>query len=131
MPPVNPIGKVVYICDEVLRDPGSGKVSILGIFDDVVLPPGAVYPFRLGRMCVAAQLVGGSGVVPLHVEIVEGAMRSIVRAAGPYTVRFPTRHHIVTVSIRILDVLFPAAGTYFVELYSQGVLLDDRMLRLH
>jgi hypothetical protein len=51
---MNPTGKVVYVCDEVLQDPASGKFSFLGIFDDVVLPPAAGYPFRLGRMCVAA-----------------------------------------------------------------------------
>jgi hypothetical protein len=40
MAPVNPLGKLVYVCDEVLHDPASGKISYLGIFDDVVPPPG-------------------------------------------------------------------------------------------
>jgi hypothetical protein len=116
MPPVNPTGKVVYVCDDVLQDPGSGKFSFLGIFDDVAPPAG--YPFRLGRMCVAAQLAGGSGPVPVHVEVVEGATQRLVRAAGPFTVQFPARHQVVTVCVRILDVVFPAPGVYFVELYS-------------
>ncbi len=51
---VNPSGKIVYVCDEVLHDPASGKASFLGIFDDVVPPTGSAYPYRLGRMCVAA-----------------------------------------------------------------------------
>jgi hypothetical protein len=46
---VNPTGKVVYVSDDVLQDPASGKFSFLGIFDDVVPPAGAKYPFRLGR----------------------------------------------------------------------------------
>jgi hypothetical protein len=131
MPPVNPTGKVVYVCDDVLQDPGSGKFSFLGIFDDVSPPTSAGYPFRLGWVCVAAQLVGGSGPVPVRVEIVEGATQNLVRAARPFTVRFPTRHQVVTVCIRLLDVVFPTPGTYFVELYSQGAFLDDRILRLH
>jgi hypothetical protein len=131
MPPANPTGKVVYVCDDVLQDPGSGKFSFLGIFDDVVPPPTVGYPFRLGRICVAAQLVGGSGAVPVRVEVVEGATQTLVRGAGPFPVNFPTRHQVVTVCFRFLDVDFPAPGVYFVELYSQGAFLDDRLLRLH
>ena len=59
MPPVNPTGKIVYVCDEVLQDPTSGEFGFLGIFDDVLPSSASGYPFRLGRMCVAAQLVGG------------------------------------------------------------------------
>ena len=128
---MNPTGKVVYVCDEVLQDPASGKVSFLGIFDDVMVPPGLGYPFRLGRMCVVVQLVGGSGSVPVHVEVVEGATQNLIRRAGPFTIAFPSPHQIVTVCVRFLQVDFPAAGVYFVELYSQGAFFDDRTLRLH
>ncbi len=131
MSTVTPTGKLVYVCDEVLQDPASGKFSFLGIFDDVVVPPGSGYPFRLGRMCVAAQLVGGSGSVPVHVEVVEGATQNLVRSAGPFAVNFPSRHQIVTVCVRLLNVVFPAPGMYFVEQCSQGAFLDDRNVRLH
>ena len=131
MASINPTGKIVYVCDELVQDPATGKFSFLAIFDDVVRPPGSGYPFRLGRMCVAAQFVGASGPVSLHVEVVEGATQNLVRSAGPFTVNFLTRHQVVTVCFRILGVLFPAPGVYFVELYSQGVFLDDRVLRLH
>ena len=95
------------------------------------VPPGFSNPFRLGRMCVAAQLVGGSGSLPVHVEVVEGATQNLIRSAGPFAVAFPTRHQALTLCVRLLDVDFPAGGVYFVELYSQGVFLDDRKLRLH
>jgi hypothetical protein len=128
---VNPTGKVVYVCDEVLQDPTSGKFNFLGIFDDVLPSPAAGYPFRLGRMCVAAQLVGGSGQVPMHIEIVDGTTQNLIRRAGSFLVSFPSRHQVVMVCVRILNVVFPSPGLYFVELYSQGAFLDDRLLRLH
>jgi len=131
MSPVNATGKVIYVCDEVLRDPASGKISFLGIFDDIVAPPGSDYPFRLGRMCVVAQLVGGSGPLPVHVEIVEGVTQNLIRQSGPFTIQLPSRHQIVTVCVRLLNMDFPGLGVYFVELYSQGAFLDDRILRLH
>ncbi len=131
MSPAGPTGKLVYLCDEVLHDPASGKISYLCIFDDVAAPPGSGYPFRLGRMCVAAQLVGGVGPIPVHVEVVEGATQNLVRRAGPFTLNFPGRHQIVTACVRLLNVAFPGPGVYFVELYSQGAFVDDRTLRLH
>jgi hypothetical protein len=131
MSSVNPSGKVVYVCDEVLQDPASGKFSFLAIFDDVVAPPAIGYPFRLGRLCVVAQLVGGAGSVPVHVEVVEGTTQNLIRRAGPFSVNFPARHQIVTVCFRLLDVTFPTPGVYFVEMYTQGRFLDDRILRLH
>jgi hypothetical protein len=131
MPSVNPTGKVVYLCDEVLQDAGSGKFNFLGIFDDVVPDPAAGYPYGLGRMCVAAQFVGASGAVPIRVEVVEATTQNLIRGVGPFSVNFPTRHQVVTVCFRILNMVFPAPGVYFVELYSQGTFLDDRMLRLH
>lgn len=131
MSSVNPTGKLVYVCDEVLQDPASGKFSFLGIFDDVVSPTASGYPFRLGRMCVAAQLLGGPGPVPVHIEVVEAATQNLVRRAGPFAVNFPSRHQVVTVCLRLLNVVFPTPGVYFVELYSQGAFLDDRTLRLH
>jgi len=82
MASVNPTGKVAYVCDEVLQDPASGKYNFLGIFDDVVLPPGANYSYQLGRICVEAQLVGGDGPVPVRVEVVQGTTQNLVRAAG-------------------------------------------------
>lgn len=131
MPPVTPTGKVVYVCDEVLQDPTSGKFSFLGIFDDVLPSPAAGYPFRLGRMCVAAQLVGGSGQMPVHIEDVDGTTQNLVRQVGPFLVSFPSRHQVVTVCVRILNVIFPSPAVYFVELYCRGAFLDDRLLRLH
>jgi hypothetical protein len=131
MPSVSPSGKIVYVCDEVVRDPASGKSSFFGIFDDVVSPVSVGYPFQLARMCVTAQLVGGTGSVPVHVEVVEGTTQSLVRRAGPYGVRFPNKHQVVTVCIRLLNIVFPAAGAYFVELYLNGAFLDDRLVRLH
>jgi hypothetical protein len=131
MSTVNPGGKLVYVCDEVLHDPASGKISFLGIFDDVVVPSGSAYPFQLGRMCVAAQLVGGWSQLSVHVEVVEGTAQNLVRQAGPFTVNFASKHQIVTVRVRLLNVDFPGPGLYFVELYSQGSFIDDRTLRLH
>lgn len=131
MPPVIPVGKIAYLCDEVLQDPASGKTSFLGIFEDVVPPPDVGYPYRLRRLCVAAQLTGGFGVSAIHVEVVQAATQRAIRASAPFQIRFPGRRRVVTICVRLLDVVFPAPGEYFVELFSQGAFLDDRALRLH
>jgi hypothetical protein len=121
----------VYVCDEVLQDPATGKSSFLGIFDDIVPPPATGYPFRLSRMCVVAQPVGGSARCRSASRLSKERRRISFGGAGPFTVSFPTRHQVVTICFQILNVVFPAPGVYFVELYSQGAFLDDRLLRPH
>jgi hypothetical protein len=102
MPPVIPVGKIAYLCDEVLQGPASGKTSYLGIFEDVVPPPDAAYPYKLGRLCVAAQLAGGFGVSAIHVEVVQSATQRVIRASGPFRVPFPGRRRVVTICVRLL-----------------------------
>jgi hypothetical protein len=130
MPSLNPVGKVVHLCDDVARDPATGKTHFLGIFDDVVPPANAVFPFRLAVMCVVAQLTGSLGRIPVHLEIVEGTTGQQVRRAGPFTLNFVHQQQVVTVCIRVRDCPFPSAGVYFVEFFVGGLFLDDRRLRV-
>ena len=54
-----PVVKGVYVCDDVLADPASGKVSLLNAFDAV--RPSSAFPFVLGKMTVVVALRGGAG----------------------------------------------------------------------
>ena len=76
---VRPITKSIYVCDEVVADPSSGKVSLLGVFNAV--RPVSAYPYRLGRLCVVLQFTDGFGDFAVQVEIV--AQRISGRSPSP------------------------------------------------
>lgn len=130
MPSVIPVGKIVYVCDDVLEDPASGKTHVLGIFNTVRAGGADAYPYRLGRLCVFAQLTGGAGQVPVRVDIVNGKTQKVVFRSQEGSLDFSGRHTEVAVCFRILDGSFPEPGVYFVELCCGDTFIDDRMLRL-
>ena len=48
---VIPLGKIVYVCDEIERDPSTGKVTILGSFTSIRMEEGATYPLHRDKFC--------------------------------------------------------------------------------
>jgi hypothetical protein len=125
---VTPLGKIVYVCDDVIQDPANGKLHVLGAFDAIRLPDGAGYPYLLGQMCVFAQMAGGRGSTVIEAKVIDAATGDTLFGSPVYRVNFPGGHTIVTLLIRLLDCPFPAAGTYVVQLFCQGAFVDDRRL---
>lgn len=122
-----PLGKIVYVCDDVLQDPASGKLHVLGAFTKV-RPLDATYPFLLGRMCIFAQLAGNIGSATVEAKVMDASTGNEVFGSPTYQVNFPGGTIVVTVVIRLLDCLFPRPGAYLVQLFCQGTFVDDRRL---
>ncbi|MGL4553597.1 MAG: DUF6941 family protein [Gemmataceae bacterium] len=125
---VTPLGKIVYVCDDVLQDPVVGKFHILGAFNFVRIPPDGSFPYRLDRLCVFAQLAGGLGTSLVEVKVIEAAAGSELFGSPAYRVTFRGGNSVTSVLIRMLNCPFPGPGTYLVQLYCQGEFLDDRRL---
>jgi hypothetical protein len=125
---VPPILKAIYLCDEVVEDPVSKKVSVLGAFN-VVRPPSS-YPYHLPKLCVLAKLAGGLGEVPVRVVIARASDQCPVYTSTERLLRFEDRHQMIYVLFRILNCPFPTAGAYLVELHSRDNFLDDHRLHL-
>lgn len=127
---VVPVGKIVYVCDDVLEDSASGKTHVLGIFNAVRKDGPSVFPYRLGRLCVFAQLTGGTGQLPARVDVVNGRTQEVVFRSQERLVNFAGKQTEVAVCFRILGVAFPGPGVYFVEFYCGNRFIDDRIVRL-
>jgi Family of unknown function (DUF6941) len=127
---VVPVAKAVYLSDDVIEDPQSRKVHLLGTFNAARPPGQPAFPYRPRQICVFAQLVGGVGEAPIHVEIIRAATEEVIYTFPERRIRFPTRHTTVSACFRVRDCVFPEAGTYIVELYCNNTFLDDRTLQL-
>src|SRR5262245_28678087 len=68
---IGPIGKIVYVCDDVVSDPTSHKFHIIGAFSSLRLPAGEGFPYQHGRLCVFAQLAGGRGQMAFRAAVVD------------------------------------------------------------
>jgi len=56
-----PVGKIVYVCDDVVADPVSHKPSILNFWEVVRVPAEASFPYTLEKLCVVALISDGQG----------------------------------------------------------------------
>ncbi len=127
---VLPVGKIVYVCDDVLEDPASGKTHVLGIFNAVRTAGLSAFPYRLRQLCVFAQLTGGTGQLPARVDVVNGKTQEVVFRSQRALLNFPGKRIEVAVCFCILGGRFPEPGVYFVELYCGNRFIDDRVIRL-
>ena len=125
-----PMAKALYFCDEVLEDPTSLKTHMIGVFNAIRAPASATFPYRLPEFCVFAQLVGGVGEVPIHVEIVDKNSEVVIYEFPKQHLRFPTRLSIVFACFRIRNCWFTQPGVHVVELYCQDTFIDDRVLHI-
>jgi hypothetical protein len=121
-----PVGKIVHICDDVVTDPVSHKPSLLNLWEVVRVPRGDSFPYTLGKVCVAALMRDGEGEVRFRVDLVRADTSGVVRRSRDYLVRFADRRRSTLVAIRLKDVAFPEPGSYLVELFCEGVFVDDR-----
>lgn len=127
MAPVLPLVKGVYVCDEVLADPASRKVSLLNVFITTRPGPGG-FPFVLGKLCVLVALRGGRGQARVRVDVVRAATDTVIFRTAERDVFFPDPLLTVYVRFRLERVRFPAPGRYGVEVYSGRDFLDDEVI---
>src|SRR5580704_8556090 len=65
--PVKPVAKRVYVCDDVVGDPSTGKVTLVNLWDAVRLPPDATFPYSLAKLCVFVWWRDGAGKVKTRI----------------------------------------------------------------
>ena len=120
-----PVGKIVYVCDDVITDPVSHKPSVLNIWEIVRVPAEASFPYTLGTLCLVALMRDGQGEVRFRVDVVRADTTDVIRRSKDYPVRFVDRQRSTLVAIRLKEVIFPQPGAYLVELFCDGAFVDD------
>ena len=125
-----PVGKIINVADDVLFMPGSTKPTILNMWEIVRVSPRSDGKYPLGKLCVAALVRGGSGTVRFRVDVVDALNNTVVRQSQNYPYQFRNRLRSHLVVIRMLDVLFPSAGDYLVELFCENTFVDDQPIQV-
>jgi hypothetical protein len=123
-----PVGKIVYVCDDVVADPVSHKPSILNLWEVVRVPAGASFPYTLAKVCVVALMRDGEGEVRFRADVLRAGTSAVVRRSQDHPVRLIDRRRSTLVVIRLRDVTFPEPGAYLVELFCEDVFVDDQLI---
>ncbi len=129
-PPIKPVAKMVYICDDVLRDPNSGKVSLLNLWDTVRIPVGSSFPYCLPRVCAFVWWRDGFGKVRTRVRLVQAFTDDMIRELDECIVDFPTRPRAAFARYKFENCVFPESGYYHIEVYCEDEFVDDQIIQV-
>lgn len=127
---IRPVAKGVYVCDDVIGDPASGKPMLVNLWDTYFVRPDAVFPVRVQKLCVFAWLRGGRGTVGVRVDIVQARTGQLIGRTRTLEVDFSEPNRSMYTRMMIPNFPFPEAGVYVVEVYCDSVFLDDQPVQI-
>jgi hypothetical protein len=128
--PLVPEAKPLLLCEEVVSDPNSGNVHLVGLFTAIRPQSQPPYPHRHPSFCVFVQLSDAVGELPSYLEIIEASSDEVIFRTATHQLVFPRRRFILRAIFRLRNCLFPRPGVYWIQLYCNGQFLTDYPLRL-
>ncbi len=128
---VKPIAKRVYVCDDLVFDPVSGKVSLLNLWDAIRVPSEVQFPYVLDRIGVFVWWRDGFGKVSTRVEIVQASSGRVIRKTKNCIVNFEGRSTSIYARYTIPNCRFPEPGYYHIEVFCENEFVDDQIIRVY
>ena len=117
----------LIVCDQIITDRVTGKVSLIGMFSAIHTPR---FPVRHPQICVHVALTDGRGKTPLTIRIVDAneARKPLVEGKG--IVEFKDPRMIANLALQFHGLRFPEPGQYRVQIWSGSSLLREARLHL-
>lgn len=120
-----PYAQCLVVCDQVIREAGTGKHSLIGIFSHI---GASRFPATHPRLAVYLALSDGQGDVPVRLAIVDArdSSKRLVQAETVVPLNDPRT--VAEAAIDFPNLVFPGPGDYRVQLYADDNLLMERRL---
>lgn len=117
--------RLLFACDDAVFDTADNKWVVKHPWAVVMLPAGAVFPFRLADLWLYAQLTDGVGTFDVRVEmrqLLDGGGRRSVGAGVPTRMTFPGGQQLLVFdsAFHMKQVPFREAGLYEFFLTADG-----------
>jgi hypothetical protein len=106
------------LCDDV-RQERNGKFMLIGLFDVIHAER---LPVTFAKLCLVTRWCSGEGSFTQHSRIVHPDQKTVLTEGQPVQVHLPSPEAAATSVEVFMNITFPEAGTYWVE-----ILLDQDM----
>ena len=123
VPPPYPLAMVV--CDNIHRDPGSGKVFLLGSFSTI---HAIKFPARHGLMGLYVELTNGRGKVPVRIRLIDANEEREALWEETNDFDFPDPRMVMQIVSLLGGITFPEPGEYRFQVFASGEFLMERRL---
>ena len=124
---VLPRCKALLLCDQVLVEEVTGRMSLIGIMDYVQIDE---FPAEFPRCQVFLQITNGLGVNNVTIEIHDLSDNSVIYRLGDVPVEMPDRLARVSMIIRVPRVEIPHPGEFDVVVLANEDEIERQSLEL-
>ena len=122
---IQPILLSAITCHRVILDKVSDMPSVIDIVQTISAPS---YPARCPQIVFFCELTNGHGATEARIRLIEAQEEEKALFEREATVEFGDVRQIVTLAIDLHGVVFPRAGEYRFQLFTGGLLLDERRI---
>ncbi len=115
------------ICDDV-RQERNGKFMLLGLFDAIHAEN---LPLTFAKICLVTRWCSGQGTFTQRSQIIHPDQKTILAEGKDVQVQLPAIEAAATSVEVFVNIVFPAAGTYWVEILLESDLKIRYPLRVN
>ena len=112
----HPSLNAMLICDLAIREEGSGKISLIGIFENI---SAIKFPTQHALLCVYAKLIDAQGDYELRLELVRLEDFQVI-GEGRLQAAFADRRVPVEFVFQLAGLVFERPGGYEFRLYANN-----------
>jgi hypothetical protein len=116
----------MLVCDQAIREEGTGKVSLIGIFENIASPS---FPLIHPTLSVYVKLTDAEGKYRLRLELVQLETATIA-ATGEADIAAPDRMGSFEINFSLGNLPFPLPGLYEFRLLANGRYLGSKSLNV-
>jgi len=129
---VAPIVRYMLLCEDwKLEGDNSRKITIVGLLWNIHSVAQPAFPLLYRELCVFLALTEGRGQGEAHISCVHDETGDVVIETRRRPVAFGTDPlEVVGVPFRIRNGVFRHPGRYSVQFWYDGVMIEDRPLKL-
>jgi len=103
-----PIALSVNVCDQIIRDEVTKKVSLIGLFNII---HAYKFPAKHGLLHVYAALTNGHGAYQGQIQLVELSQDEVITAVGG-PLQFQSPLQVIEINFAWPDMIIPNEGEY-------------------
>jgi hypothetical protein len=123
-----PLVRYFLLCEGIHYDPADRRVSIEGLISNIRIVDG-IFPARHEELWIYLQLADCRGTGGLRIRVTQADTDRAIFESARRTLQFPSdplQTHSIHFGIR--DLLFEESGLFYVEVWYNNSLLDQRPL---
>ncbi len=127
MNPIKPTKEAMLLCDSVITEVGTGKKSLIGIFENIIT---SKCPFSHYRLSVYLKFTSTQGKYVFRLELVDLDKNVIIGKANAPELDVPNKLDSYELTFNLENLAFQHPGKYEFRVYAGDAMFASKTFRV-